>query len=53
MLDGFNAILSAFAEFVSMFFSLPFYGSITLGWLIVTIEIIGLIVVYLIARFRR
>lgn len=51
MLEGFNSILSVFGEFVSAFFNLPFYDSITVGWLVLGIEILGVIATFLVARF--
>lgn len=52
MLDGINSILSVFSQFVQMIFSLPFYGTITVGWLVVSIELVGIVVMYFIYRMK-
>lgn len=52
MLEGFNKILSVFAEFITAVFSLPFYDSITVGWLLLGIEILGVIATFLFSRLQ-
>ena len=52
MLEGINALLAVFSQFVQMLFPLPFYGAITVGWLFVSIELIGIIVAYFIYRLK-
>lgn len=52
MLDGINALLSVFSDFVKMLFSLPFYDTITVGWLIVGIEIVAIVVTYFVHRMK-
>lgn len=43
MLDWFNALFSVFRDFIAMLFTLPFYGSISIGYLLVGFIMFGII----------
>lgn len=44
MLEYINGLLDVYSSFVSMFFTLPFYDSVSVGWVIVAIAVIGFII---------
>lgn len=44
MLDYFNGLLDVYESFVNMLFTLPFYDSISVGWIFVAIAVIGFII---------
>lgn len=44
MVDFINALLDVYGNFVSMFFTLPFYDSVSIGWVLVAIFVIGFII---------
>lgn len=50
MLDWINACLDAFASCVSLLFDLPFYGSVSVGLLMVSIGVFSLVLTFLIKR---
>lgn len=52
MLDWINALLTLFGEFVSWLLAAPFYGVITIGYVLIAIAVMGVLFIYLIRRFR-
>lgn len=53
MLDFFNEILQCFQMFVSMFFNdLPFASGVSIGWLLLTMTIFGIVIHYVFGRLR-
>lgn len=53
MLEGINTLFHVFRDFVVALFSMPFYDTISVGWLIVAMEIVGLVATFLISNMRK
>lgn len=52
MLDGINALLSAFGSIWSAVFSAPLYGDLTLGYLSIAVAVMGILISFFIARLK-
>lgn len=52
MLEWINALLDLFGRFCSWFLSAPFYGGIKLGYVLIAAAIMGVMINFLIRRFR-
>ena len=52
MLDGINALLSAFGSMWSAVFSAPLYGDLTLGYFSVAVVVLGILISFFIARLK-
>lgn len=52
MLDYFTAVINAFGRFVSMFFDLPFMGSVSYGHMILALYISAVVLFFLGGRFK-
>lgn len=52
MLDWFNALWTLFKEFLELLLDLPFYGSVTIGFVIVAIMMFGVVFRIFIERIK-
>lgn len=52
MVEWINALLELFADFCLFLLQAPFYGQVTVGYVIIAMAIIGVIFNFLIRRFR-
>lgn len=52
MLDYLNTIISSFGKFVMMLFDLPFYGSISWGYMLLTLYIIAVLFIFLGGHYK-
>lgn len=52
MLDWINALLDLFKDACIFFLQAPLYGSITVGYVLIAIAVMGSLVDFLIRRFR-
>lgn len=52
MLDFINACFEIFGNFVSALFQLPFYGTLTVGYAVVGISVMGIVIVYFLGRIK-
>ena len=52
MIDWFNALITLFAEFLDLLLNLPFYGSVTIGYLLIAITVISIILTIFIERIK-
>lgn len=52
MVDGINALLSAFKSMWDAIFSAPFYGALTWGYLLVSILVMDILITYLISKLK-
>ena len=52
MLDYLNTIISSFGKFVKMLFGLPFYGSISWGYMLLSLYIIAVLLFFLGGRYK-
>lgn len=50
MLDGFTALIQAYGYMVQVFLSAPFYGSLTYGYLLISIAVVSIVFRYLIFK---
>lgn len=52
MLDGINAFLDAYGLIFKAVFNAPLFGSLTWGYFIISVAIIGIMLSFFIARFK-
>lgn len=52
MLDWFNVLITLVGEFLQLFLDLPFYGSITIGYVLIAITVFSIIFKILIERIK-
>lgn len=52
MLDWFNALTTLFGEFLQLLLTLPFYGSVSVGYVLLCIAVVGVILTILIERIK-
>lgn len=52
MLEWINALLNLFGEFCAWFLKAPFYGRIKIGYVLIAAAIMGVMINFLIRRFR-
>jgi hypothetical protein len=52
MLEWINALLNLFGSFCTWFLTAPFYGSIKIGYVLIAGAIMGVMINFLIRRFR-
>lgn len=52
MLDWFNAVVTLFGEFMQLLLELPFYGSISIGYVLIGIVVFGIIFRVFIERIK-
>lgn len=52
MLDFINACFGFFSDFVLEIFRLPFYGSLSLGYALLGMSVLGIVVVYFLLRIK-
>lgn len=52
MLEGINALLAAFGALWSAVFQAPLYGSLTWGYFLVSVSIIGIVISFFVARLK-
>lgn len=50
MLEYINALLSLFGDFCKFFLTAPFYGGITVGYVIIAAAIMGIMINFFIRR---
>lgn len=52
MLEWINALLNLFGSFCLWLLQAPFYGQITIGYVLIAISLMGVIFNFLIRRFK-
>lgn len=52
MLEWINALLDLFGDFCLFFLNAPFYGSITVGYVLIAIAVIGVILNFVFVRVK-
>lgn len=52
MLDGINALIQCVGFFWQSIMSAPLYGSLTWGWFLISVAIMGILVSFFIARLK-
>ena len=52
MLEFLNSLIEIFKKYVVMLFSLPFYGNVTFGYLLLAIYISALVLGFIIGRMK-
>lgn len=52
MLEWFNATLDLFAKFCNFLLNAPFYGSVTVGGILIAIAIMGTLIDFFIRRVK-
>lgn len=52
MVDWINALLDLFAAFCTWLLQAPFYGSITIGYVLIAMAVMGIILNFLVRRFK-
>lgn len=52
MLDYLNTVISCFGKFVMMLFELPFYGSVSWGYMLLALYIVALLLIFLGGRYK-
>ncbi|WP_300845039.1 hypothetical protein [uncultured Acetatifactor sp.] len=52
MLEWINALLDLFGSFCLWLLQAPFYGSVTVGYVLVAMALMGILFNFLIRRFR-
>lgn len=52
MLDYINACFGIFADFIASLFRLPLYGTLTIGYAVTGISVMGIVVVYFLGRIK-
>jgi len=53
MLDWLMGIAEIFGNFVKMLFELPFYGSVSYGYILLAVYVMALILIFLGGRFKK
>lgn len=52
MLEWFNAVLDLFAKFCNFLLNAPFYGPITVGYVVIAIAVMGTLIDFFIRRVK-
>lgn len=52
MLDWINALLDIFSDFCLWLLRAPFYGAITVGYVLIAIALMGVLFNFLVRRFK-
>lgn len=52
MLDFLKALIGSFGEFVSLLFTLPFYGNVSYGHMLLALYVTAMVLIYLGGKFR-
>ena len=52
MLDGINALLECFGLFWTSVFNAPLYGSLTYGYFVISVAVMGILISFFIARMK-
>lgn len=52
MLDFINTCFGFFSDFVLSLFTLPFYGSLSLGYALLGMSVLSIVVVYFLLRIK-
>lgn len=52
MLDFINALLQLFGEFCTFLLAAPFYGGLTVGYVLIAMAIMGVLLNFFIRRFK-
>lgn len=52
MLEFISSLIEIFGKFVKMLFQLPFYGTVTYGYLLLAIYITAIILIFIVGRIK-
>ena len=52
MLDWFNAVVTLFKEFLLLLFELPFYGSVSIGHILLAIAVFSIFLTVFLERIK-
>lgn len=52
MLEFIETVIDIFGKFVRMLFNLPFYGSVTYGYLLLAIYVAAIVLIFLMGRMK-
>lgn len=52
MLDYLNTVISCFGKYVKMLFELPFYGTLSWGYMLLALYIVALLLIFLGGRYK-
>ena len=52
MVHDLNTVISCFGKYVKMLFELPFYGTVSWGYMLLALYIVALLLIFLGGRYK-